>query len=240
MNMCRKLVLFVCCLAAGYVHADASPEEVEQNIRATLQKFVPDEPVTRIRSTPFENMYEVVLGPNVIYMSGDGRYIFKGDLLDMNARENVSENERAEARKQIFAGLSQEQFIEFSPEQPRNIIYVFTDIDCGYCRRLHRDVEVLNENGLGVRYLAYPRGGIGSPAFDKMEAVWCADDRRQALTDAKNGREFTSKQCPNPVASEYELGQRFGVRGTPAIYTQDGEELSGYMPPDELLKMVNK
>jgi thiol:disulfide interchange protein DsbC len=99
-------------------------------------------------------------------------------------------------------------------------------------------MPVLNKNGLAVRYLAYPRGGIDSTAYSKLEAVWCADDRQQAMTDAKNGKNVVSKQCSNPVANEYELGQKFGVRGTPAIYKANGEALSGYIPPDDLLDIV--
>jgi thiol:disulfide interchange protein DsbC len=171
-------------------------------------------------------------------MSGDGRFILKGDLFDMQNRQNVSENERELARAAIFANLSSEEYIEFSPEKPEHIIYVFTDIDCGYCRKLHHDVPLLNKNGLAVRYLAYPRGGIGSSAHSKLEAVWCADDRQQAMTDAKNGKDVESRQCSNPVANEYELGQKFGIRGTPAIYKANGEELSGYVPPDSLLEIV--
>ena len=110
----------------------------------------------------------------------------------------------------------------------------------GECRRLHRDVPVLNEHGIGVRYLAYPRGGIGSRAFDTMQAIWCAADRQQALTDAKNGAQFASKKCKNPVEDEYLLGQKFGIRGTPGIYTENGDELPGYVPPDDLIKIVGQ
>lgn len=210
----------------------------ENNIRQVLNTLLPDERVTRIRETPFNNVYEVLIGPNVIYISADGRYIFRGDMLDMQARENMSETERTLARKHIFSQMTADEYIEFSPEQAEHLIYVFTDIDCGYCRRLHRDVPVLNSEGVGVRYLAYPRGGVDSRAYELMQSVWCANDRKQALTDAKNGKQVDAKQCDNPVEEEYVLGQKFGVRGTPAIYTADGEELTGYLPPEELLKIV--
>ena len=228
--------IILCCLSfTGYAEITS---DTEKNIRQTLQQLVPDETVTRIRTTPFENMYEVLLGTSVIYMSGDGRYILKGDLFDLQDRQNISENERALAREAVLAGLSSNEYIEFSPDKPEHIIYVFTDVDCGYCRKLHHDVPVLNKNGLAIRYLAYPRGGIGSTAYSKMEAVWCADDRQQAMTDAKNGKNVVSKQCANPVANEYELGQKFGLRGTPAIYKANGDALSGYIPPEELLNTV--
>lgn len=232
------LLIMLCCLAfSGYAVSDA---EAEKNIRHTLQQLAPGETITRIRATPFGNLYEVLLGPSIIYMSGDGRYILKGDLFDMQDRRNVSEKERAMAREAIFASLGPDEYIEFSPEKPEHVIYVFTDVDCGYCRKLHHDVPVLNKNGLAVRYLAYPRGGIGSSAYAKLEAVWCAADRQKAMTDAKNGINVVSRQCSNPVANEYELGQKFGLRGTPAIYKSNGEELSGYIPPADLLNIVKE
>jgi thiol:disulfide interchange protein DsbC len=233
--LCFILIFF--CLNLSPVYAEKNTE-AEKNIKNTLSVLIPDEAVTRIRTTPFNNLYEVLIGPNVIYMSGDGRYILKGDLLDMQARTNLSENERALAREYIFKNLTKNEYIEFSPVNPEHIIYVFTDVDCSYCRRLHRDVPVLNEHGVGIRYLAYPRAGIGSRTATMMQAVWCSADRKQALTDAKNGKNITVKQCKNPIEKEYQLGQRIGVRGTPAIYTENGEELSGYMPPEELINVV--
>ena len=234
-----NLIILVFFFSFSTAFAQTSAD-VEKNIKKTLGVLLPDETVNRVSDTPFNNLYEVQIGPNVIYMSGDGRYILKGDLMDMQKRVNLTENERSEARKEIFAGLSKDEFIEFSPKNPQHTIYVFTDIDCAFCRKLHRDVPTLNKKGIAVRYLAFPRTGMGSRTANVMEAVWCSDDRKQALTDAKNGKRVVSKQCPNPVEREYLMGQQFGVRGTPAIYTEDGQELSGYVAPDELYKIVNK
>lgn len=213
---------------------------VEKQIRETLASVVPEEQVTRIRPTPFKDLYEVLLGPNVVYISGDGRYILKGDLLDMQSRENISERERKLARKNVLESLSDRDFIEFSPAGADHLLYVFTDIECGYCRKLHQDVPELNSKGIGVRYLAYPRGGMGTDASRTMESVWCAKDRQQALTDAKSDKVVEPKRCNNPVADEYELGRRFGIRGTPAIYTDDGEGLRGYLPPHEIEEILNE
>lgn len=238
MNKISSLIITLFCFTCSSLYAETN-EETRNNIRNILSILLPDETINSINNTPFNNLYEVVIGPNVVYISGDGRYILKGDLLDMQERMNLTENERSEARKMIFAGLKKDEFIEFSPENPKRIIYVFTDIDCGYCRKLHRDVPELNKGGISVRYLAFPRGGMGSNAASQMQAVWCSEDRKQALTDAKNGKKIKSRQCPNPIEREYLMGQQFGIRGTPAIYTEDGEELSGYVPPAELMKFVN-
>jgi thiol:disulfide interchange protein DsbC len=239
MRILRFCALLLLSYAAATVAEDKSFADKDK-ITRVLQTILPGETITGINPTPIANLYEVSMGPDVIYMSGDGRYVFRGDLMDMQARLNISEHVRAQARKKILENLTDNDYIEFSPERPKHVIYVFTDVECSFCRRLHRDVPVLNENGIGIRYLAYPRGGSGSHAFETMQAVWCADDRKQALTDAKNGVQFTSKKCKNPVADEYLLGQKFGVRGTPGIYTENGDELPGYAPPDELLKVVGQ
>jgi len=240
MRILRYFAAPLLCIVATGIPAENNAAVDKDNITRSLRIILPDETVTGIKPTPFANLYEVALGPNVIYMSGDGRYVFRGDLMDMQERLNISEQVRSSARMEIFANLTSKEYIEFSPDQPEHVIYVFTDVDCSYCRRLHRDVPVLNEHGIGVRYLAYPRGGVGSRSFETMQAVWCASDRKQALTDAKNGVQFTSQKCKNPVADEYQLGQKLGVRGTPGIYTETGDELSGYAPPDELIKMVGQ
>ena len=235
-HICALLLLFFAVATSAEDKSFADKDKINR----TLQTMLPGETITGINATPIANLYEVSLGPDVIYMSGDGRYVFRGDLMDMQARMNISEQVRAGARKKILESLTDKDYIEFSPDRPRHVIYVFTDVECSYCRRLHRDVPVLNEHGIGVRYLAYPRGGIGSRAFDTMQAIWCAADRQQALTDAKNGAQFASKKCKNPVEDEYLLGQKFGIRGTPGIYTENGDELPGYVPPDDLIKIVGQ
>ena len=237
-SRCFTGLLFL--IAVTTALADNNSVIDKDNISRSLQIIFPGETVTAINPTPVAGLYEVSLGPNVIYMSGDGKYVFHGDMMDIQARLNISEQVRSAARKKILDNLKRSDYIEFSPAHPVHVIYVFTDVECSYCRRLHRDVPVLNENGIGVRYLAYPRGGVGSRAFNTMQAVWCADDRRQALTDAKNGVQFAVKKCRNPVEDEYVLGQKFGVRGTPGIYTENGDELAGYVPPEELIKILGK
>ena len=236
-----KLVKITCIVISLFYSLSVNAnEDVERNIRQSLTGILPEVEITRISKTPLENIYEVIVGPNVIYVTGDGRYVFKGDLLDIQKRLNLSEGQRLAARTELFNALSADEIIEFAPEKTNHVIYVFTDIDCAYCRRLHRDVPVLNEHGVSIRYLAYPRAGIGSRAFNDMEAVWCSKDRKQALTDAKNGEQIIPIKCDNPVEAQYKLGKELGIRGTPAIFLEDGEEIPGYMPPAELLKHVNK
>ena len=130
--------------------------------------------------------------------------------------------------------------IVFSPKEVKHTISVFTDIDCGYCRKLHNEMHKYNELGIKVRYLAYPRSGPGTPSFIKAENVWCADDRQQALTDAKNGKEVKSKACDNPVKQEFLIGTQVGVTGTPAIFLENGQLLPGYFPAERLIKILEQ
>lgn len=215
-------------------------EQVAERLTRTLQQVFPDMEITSVTSTPIENIYEVMIGTDVIYMTGDARFVLKGDLIDMKERRNLSEDVRSRSRADSLKNIPESEYIEFASKDSKDIIYVFTDVDCSYCRKLHRDVPELNDNAITVRYLAYPRAGIGSSVHRLMEDVWCAEDRQQALTDAKAGRLVKTSECKNPVENQYALGRKLGVRGTPAIFLENGRALSGYMPPDELLREIGR
>ncbi len=216
-------------------------DDIEQDIRLGLSMLLPEVEVSDIKATPINGIYQVILGPDVIYMTADGRYVFKGDLLDINERRNLTEDVRSENRVGLLNSLKKDEYIEFAASSPSETIYVFTDIDCGYCRKLHQDVPELNNRGVTVRYLAYPRAGVNSATGREMESVWCADNKQEALTRAKNNESVESKSCANsPIARQYDLGKQLGVRGTPAIYLEDGQAIPGYMPPDRLIKSMQQ
>ncbi|MEX0951385.1 MAG: DsbC family protein [Gammaproteobacteria bacterium] len=220
--------------------AQADPAvAVEENIRDGLAAIAPDMEIDGLRESEIAGLYEVVLGAEVLYMSADGRYVMRGDMIDLRARSNVTEDVRAENRRKILASLDRAEMIEFTADKPEHFVYVFTDVDCGYCRKLHNDITELGNRGVSVRYLAYPRAGLDSTTAKTMESVWCADDRQNAMTRAKNGQSVKELDCNNPVAAQYKTGQQLGVRGTPAIYLEDGSALPGYLPPHELLSVLN-
>jgi thiol:disulfide interchange protein DsbC len=212
----------------------------EDKVTESLHKYFPDLEITRIRESGIQGLYEVMIGTDVVYASHDGRYLIQGELLDLEARANLSEESRAAARLKLLEKIPAQETIEFAPENPRYTVYVFTDITCGYCRRLHRDMPELNRRGIAVRYLAFPREGEDSPAFRDMQSVWCASDRQAAITSAKAGKPVERRTCNNPVAKQFHLGQELGVTGTPAIFRADGRMLQGYMPPDDLLQALKE
>jgi thiol:disulfide interchange protein DsbC len=215
-------------------------DPVEDRIRTRMTQLFPEDTVTAISPSPVAGIYEVMLGASLFYITGDGRHVLRGDLIDLDTRQNLSNVRRAEARKQVFAGLDENDVIEFAPDdgKTRAKLFVFTDIDCGYCRKLHQEVPELNAAGIAIDYLAFPRSGLTGESFDKISAVWCSDDRRKALTAAKAGELVTAPSCENPVADQFAMGQAMGVGGTPAVYTRDGQELGGYIPAQRLIKML--
>lgn len=228
-------------LVGGMVLANtAIAVEDDAAVRAAIKSLVPDATIDSIAETPIPNVLEVVLSGQVVYMSDDGRYLIQGSVYDTQAKKDLTEARRATMRVSGLKEAGPDRRIIFAPESPKYSVTVFTDIDCGYCRRMHQEMEEYNKLGIAVEYLFFPRAGVGSESFDKAVTVWCADDRRKAMTEAKAGVALDKKSCPNPIQADYELGARIGVGGTPAVYTADGVQLGGYVPPAQLLQRLDQ
>lgn len=227
--------LFMCLVQA--VRADAA---LHENLAKTIEKALSGASVTSVSSGPLAGLYEVILGPSVLYISDDGRFLVRGDVFDLSSLENITKIRRAQARVDAFIDMGVENMIEFAPKDTKTIrhLYVYTDIDCGYCRKMHLEIEQLNNAGIAVRYLAYPRSGIGSESYDKAVSVWCSADPQNALTVSKSGKTIKSLSCENPVTDHYRMGEAMGLRGTPAVYLDDGNQIGGYVPAKELIKML--
>lgn len=209
------------------------------NIRLKLTALVPGMSPDSITVTPIKGLYEVTFGAQIMYFSSDGRYMLRGNLIDIDKREDLTENTRNKARKSVMAKIKDEEMIVFSPAKPRHSITVFTDIDCPYCQKLHAEIEEYNNAGIEVRYLLFPRAGVNSPSYKKAVSVWCADDSNKALTDAKQGKKVETKTCDNPIQSQMSVAQMVGVTGTPAIIFEDGELLPGYRPVKEMSMVLD-
>ncbi|MBI4695431.1 MAG: DsbC family protein [Gammaproteobacteria bacterium] len=235
-----KLLAALCLLAVAC--ATRAEDDLQKRLTARIRSVLPDAKVTSVKPAPIAGLYEIMIGPSLLYMTEDGKFIVKGDIFDVAAKHNVTMSRRAQARVEGFKSLGPDSMIEFAPAsgQAKRTLYVFTDIDCGYCRKLHKDIKTLTDAGIAVRYLAFPRTGLNSESYNKAVAVWCAPDRKQALTDAKNGKTVESKECPNPVKDHFRMGEAMGVHGTPAVYLDTGEELGGYIPPGEIVRMLNE
>lgn len=213
----------------------APAKSADATIRAAIAKKFPDMKIDDVRPSPMKDIYEVVMGGDVTYISADGRYLIAGDMYEIDSRTNLTENGRQKSRVQALAKLDEKDMIVFKPAKVRHTITVFTDVECGYCRKLHSEIAQLNDRGVQVRYLAYPRAGPGTDDWAKMEAVWCSIDRKKAITEAKAGKNVKAAQCSTPIAKQYKLGEQLGVRGTPAIFTDTGEYIGGYLAPDQMI-----
>ncbi len=209
-------------------------------IRAALIKAMPDSKVDSIKPSPIAGFKEVAVGGRVLYVSADGRYLIQGSLFDLNTRTSLTETSQAQIRRAILAKVGPERRIIFAAANPKHRVTVFTDIDCGYCRKLHQQIADYNKLGISVEYLFYPRTGLGTESAEKAISVWCSADRRKAMTDAKNDRPVPKKTCTNPIAADYELGQSMGFDGTPAVYAADGSQIGGYLAPVQMLAVLDK
>ncbi|HHJ15007.1 MAG TPA: DsbC family protein [Gammaproteobacteria bacterium] len=208
--------------------------------RETIRKALHGLDVQSVEPTPIAGLYEVVIGTQVIYISADGRYVVQGDLVDYRARRSLTEERRAALRRKIIDGLDESKMIVYKPRKVKHVVTVFTDIDCGYCRKLHRDIQGYLDRGIEVRYLFFPRAGAHSASYDKAVSVWCASDRKKALTDSKNDRPVPKKTCDNPIDEHMELARQLGLRGTPYILLENGMSPPGYVPPRQLAHMLDQ
>jgi thiol:disulfide interchange protein DsbC len=253
--MLKRLVLLAAVIAIANSNAWAAPPDVAADPkaaadpkpaadpRAALIKLLPaGSKIEDLKPSPIPGIYEFMQGADVSYLTADGKYFLDGNVYDMSTRENLSEALRSHARLAMIDAVPESQMVIFSPKNPLYTITVFTDVDCQYCRKLHSEIAEINKLGVRVRYMFYPRSGPNTESWRKAEVVWCSANRNEALTKAKAGGQLDmNKTCgPNPVAREYALGQSIGVRGTPAIVTESGDFLNGYMPPRELLQAIKE
>lgn len=219
----------------------AMADDTVAKIQQKLNQVIPNAPSAQISKTPVDGLYQVILGPNVIYITADTNYLFNGNLIDLNTRENLTDSAKNEARLQTLNAIDADGMIVFPAKgEEKRVISVFTDIDCPYCKRFHSEVDELNENGITVRYLAFPRSGPGTPSYHKMTSVWCANDPVKAMDEAKNGIDPEVKRCENPIQEHMMQAQSFGISGTPTLIFDDGNMVPGYVKAEELIPALLK
>ena len=215
-------------------------KELADRIREALNNPAMGLAVATVTTSDVPGLFEVQFdnGP-LVYATESGGHFIIGDLFRVEQGQyvNLSEQRRDGERLAQLAALDEKDMIIFSPEgEPRSHVTVFTDVTCFYCQKLHQEVPELNRRGVEVRYLAYPRAGVGSDSYRQLATAWCADNPQDTLTRLKNREQVADDVCPgNPVGSQYELGQVVGVRGTPAIITESGQMIPGYQSADDLM-----
>ena len=238
----NRLPVFFAALFAGLFMTTTFADDTDSNYNAVEEKLrthVPNAKTIAVSETPIEGVLQVQVKSDIVYVTGDAKYLLQGQLMDLDSRENLTDQAKSSIRGALLTDLDSSQQISFTPEEPKYDLLVFTDIDCGYCRKLHNQMQQFTEEGIAIHYLAFPRAGIGSQAYDKFVSVWCSDDQQSALTLAKNGGDPEPMVCPNPVDEHYSLGKELGVTGTPSMVMADGTMIPGYVPPAQLRQRLD-
>ncbi len=220
-----------------------TPENI---VRQTILRLVPKAKIEQIAPSPMPGFYQVIASGHLVYVSADGKYLMNGDLIDADKGASLTEGAWATYRRAELAKVPVSDRIVFAPPHPKYTVTVFTDVTCPYCRVLHSQIAAINKEGIAVQYLAWPRAGVvgddGKPTstYNEMVSIWCAADRNDAFTAAKAGHDPKPVSCKNPVKDQFDLGLKLGVTGTPAVYTEDGTLIGGYLAPAEMLQAVQE
>jgi len=229
----------IALLATSLVCATASAEGDLQALEGEIKKRLPDLKISSIAETPVEGVYELISGGQIYYIGGGGRFIIDGDLIDLDTRANLTNERLGSIHIGLINAMDESDMLVYQPEeQTGRSITIFTDTSCGYCRKLHQELDQILAEGIAVRYLLFPRAGVDSPAHKNLESVWCAPDPQGAMTTAKAGGAVPDQSCENPILAHMSLAEQVGLRGTPLIYLDTGQQVPGYRPAAELINMV--
>lgn len=234
----KKIFLIIVVLA--FFSQLANGESKQPNL-SRLQAAIGNQKLDHIKPTPIPGLYEIVSGSEILYLTEDGQFVFQGDIVDLEAKNNLTEVRRNDLRSKAVSAVEEKDMVVFAPaNEAQHTVTVFTDIDCGYCRKLHNEIAEYTQKGIKVRYLMFPRAGFNSESYHKAVSVWCAEDRQGAMTQAKRGESVPPKKCPNPVQEQTQLGRSLGVQGTPSIVLENGQMIPGYVPAAQLAQMLNE
>lgn len=215
-------------------------------VQQSLLRLAPGVRVDVVNRAPIPGFYQVIASGQQVYVSTDGKYLMSGDLVDLGAKKSLNDAAWAAFRKAELAKLPASAHVSYAPAKPKYHVTVFTDITCPYCKALHEHIAAYNKAGIAVDYLAWPRAGVTdplgrpTPSYQAMVSAWCAADPKAALTAAFDGHEPKPAKCANPVRAEFELGEKLGVSGTPAIFTPNGRMIGGYLTPEQLIKELER
>lgn len=234
MSKTTKIAVFLLSIAAW---STASADE--KTVKQALTKAMPSMKLDSIKPSEVKGLYEVTVGANIYYVSDNGKYLLQGRLVDIATRTDLTEEKLSATRKLALDKVGEDNMVIFKPKINKYKVSVFTDIDCGYCRKLHSEIDQYLAQGITVQYLFFPRAGKGSDSYNKAVSVWCADDRNEALTAAKKDQKILAKTCDNPVDEHMQLGADFDVKGTPMIVTEKGNVFPGYMPAKQLAEALD-
>lgn len=220
-------------LALALQHTAAADDAAV--VKEQLSKMFPPQLKFEVSESPMPGVFEVSLGRRTIYAFAKDGHLLLGDVYDTERGVNLGEEKQDKKMAEALESSPEEEMIVMGDTNSERYVTVFTDIDCPYCQKFHQEIGELDKGGLKVRYMMFPRAGIGSPGYKQAVSVWCADDQGKAMTTAKSGGKVEERTCDNPVADQYRLGQKIGISGTPTMVLDDGAVIPGYIPAKDLL-----
>jgi thiol:disulfide interchange protein DsbC len=232
----QKVIKILIVSLFGLVLSDVNADEAA--IRQAMTKSMPSVKVDSVKPAVVKGLFEVLVGANIYYVSEDGKYLLQGRLVDVAARKDLTEAKLNVTRKLAIEKMGQTNMIVFKPKITKYTVTIFTDIDCGYCRKLHSEIDQYLAQGITIQYLFFPRAGKGSDSYNKAVSVWCAEDRNVALTAAKKDQKLPEKTCDNPIDEHMQLAAEFDVKGTPMIISENGNVYPGYLPAKQLVEAL--
>ena len=241
-----KKTLFTLAAGLSLVATAYAADGNEKAVRDAVQSLGRDIQIDSVEPAPMPGFYQVMASGRLVYVSADGKYMMNGDVIDIGGKQNLTEAAWARTRRAELAKVGDSHKLVFAPPKPKYTVTVFTDVDCAYCRELHKHIDEFNKQGIAVQYLFWPRTGIkttagnDTPSYTRAVAVWCAVDRKTTFTAAMKGSDVGKASCTNPVADDFALGERLGVSGTPTIMFEDGTTIPSYVTPDQLLAALRQ
>jgi thiol:disulfide interchange protein DsbC len=215
----------------------------EKDIVNNLGQYIPNLKESDIAESSFKGIYEIILTDprlDIIYSSSDGLFIIQGDIIDLENGSNITKRRRADLAKKALTKSQDKNKIIYRAEDEKYTINIFTDVDCPYCRKLHKDISKLNELGITVKYLAFPRSGVNTESYFKSVSIWCSKDKKLVMDQAMLQIDPPSINCESPVIEHLNLAQDIGVSGTPYIFFENGINIPGYVKPKVLLKEMQR
>lgn len=240
----KTLILSAALMSSVCAQAATIAKDTDAAIRKNLGAKLPQMQISAIDTTPVPDIYQVSLATGeVLHVYKEGDYLLSGEMFAVQGEgglKNLTEDFRSQGRKQSIQAINKADTITFAAKgESKSDVYVFTDIDCGYCRKFHAEVPALNAKGVNVHYLAWPRAGVESDVGKQTQNIWCSEDPQAALTLAKQGKAVPqSKPCNRSIQTQFDLGLKLGIDGTPAVFLSDGRKVGGYMSADDLIKTM--
>jgi len=236
MNYSLRMILLLCAL----VISPAIAADDVAKLKKHLSTMFPADEEFVVSKTPVPGLFEVDFGDSFVYITADGQYAVKGDIINMVTNSNLTDLKRASARLKSMDVITEKDVITYPSKSKLTAVTVFTDIDCSYCRTLHNDMKGYNEKGIEIRYVFYPRAGIGSNSHKKAVSVWCSDNQRKALDFVKSGRKIDNRTCETPIVKHVETANKLGINSTPTLMFADGAMIPGYIPPARLALILKQ